>query len=536
MAYIAPNSTVEFFSNIGLNDNYDDTLYFASTSAKDTYFTGLTKLATANAMSYNREQRGFIRVELPMSTLISASYMRFKNTSFENKWFYAFVKNVEYINNNCTQVNFKLDVMMTWMGAFTLNQCFIERQHVLNDAIGANIATEGFELGNYVCENSEMYSMGDNVVVLYKAYNDDKGDVRPSAVQQGTYLPITQYAYFLDSTNIGLLETMLDTIVADNRADEIITLKLVPERWVTNGSAVPSFDTSVGKPYSQIGGGTYVPRNNKLFTYPFKYLQVENGEGQSTVYKYEYFTALPPNNSNANMTFRIRGSANTPECNVMCTPVSYKGESECFDESISMSSFPTVSWNVDGYRAYIAQRDSTIQGNIVANMLTNAATGAVAGFVTGGAGGAVAGAALGEVKGLIGSSGTQTLLADTLNEMRSAHLPERMPNQNRGMPQSNLMVQSGNKKFYFRKMCITENYARMIDDFFDMYGYAIRQHAVPNMNARPNWTFVKTKGCSVDGAIPADDASAIENIFNNGVRFWKNHTNIGNYSLSNTPT
>ena len=55
------------------------------------------------------------------------------------------------------------------------------------------------------------------------------------------------------------------------------------------------------------------------------------------------------------------------------------------------------------------------------------------------------------------------------------------------------------------------------------------------MNARPYWTYVKTLGCSVDGAIPADDASAIENIFNKGVRFWKNHNNIGNYSLDNSP-
>ena len=27
MAYVAPNSTVEFFGDLGLNDNYDDTLY-----------------------------------------------------------------------------------------------------------------------------------------------------------------------------------------------------------------------------------------------------------------------------------------------------------------------------------------------------------------------------------------------------------------------------------------------------------------------------------------------------------------------------
>ena len=75
----------------------------------------------------------------------------------------------------------------------------------------------------------------------------------------------------------------------------------------------------------------------------------------------------------------------------------------------------------------------------------------------------------------------------------------------------------------------------MIDNYFDMYGYAIKQHGVPNMNARPNWTYVKTVGCVVHGSIPADDARAIEEMFDSGVRFWKNHTNIGKYNLANSP-
>ena len=39
----------------------------------------------------------------------------------------------------------------------------------------------------------------------------------------------------------------------------------------------------------------------------------------------------------------------------------------------------------------------------------------------------------------------------------------------------------------------------------------------------------------MEGAIPADDASTIEDIFNKGVRFWKNLNEMGNYSLNNAP-
>lgn len=534
MAYVAPNSTVELFSNIGLNNNYDDSLYFASNSAKDSYFSSLTKLATATAMSYNREQRGYIRVELPMATVISASYMRFKNTSFENKWFYAFILNVEYINNNCTQINFEIDVLMTWMGVFTLGQCFIERQHTVGDAIGANIADEGLNLGLYVCEDTDYYSLGDPVVAIYKTYNADAGDVRPSSVQQGTYNPLATYTFFLDSANIGLMEALLNTITTDNRANEIITMKLVPSNFVTNGSAVPWFNKNISKPYSTIGGSQYVPRNNKLYTYPFKYLRVENGEGQSTVYKYEYFNSLPDEESRGNCEFQIRGVANSPSVAVMCTPLLYNGMTADYDQSINMTNFPAVPWNVDAYKAYIAQRDSTIYGEMLASTIAGAAQGALGGVIHGGASKAVAGAVGGASSGFVG--GAKTLLSDTLNEMMAGGLPTRMPDQTRGRSESDIMMQSGLKYFWFRKMSITKNYAMMIDNFFDMYGYAIRQHGVPNMNARPNWTYVKTIGCLVEGAIPADDASMIEDIFNKGIRFWKNHTNIGNYSLNNAPT
>jgi hypothetical protein len=459
--------------------------------------------------------------------------MRFKNTSFENKWFYAFVKNVEYINNNCTQVNFALDPLMTWMGTFTLNQCFIERQHTVSDAIGANIADEGFNLGMYVCEDTDYYSLGDPIVVMYKTYNQSKGDVRPSTKQQGTYNPLTTYGYFLDDTNLGLLETKLDTLTTDNRIDEIICMKLVPSIFLTNGSAVPWFNKNVSKPYSNIGGSNYVPRNKKLYTYPYKFLRVENGEGQSTVYKYEYFNTLPDEESTGNCEFRIRGIANNPSVAVMCTPVMYNGMTEDYDQSINMTSFPSLPWNVDAYKAYIAQRDSTIYGEMLASTIAGAAGGVLGGAIHGGAERAVTGAIAGASSGFVNSA--KPLLSDTLNEMMKGSLPARMPDQTRGRSDSDVMMQSGLKNFWFRKMSITKNYAMMIDSFFDMYGYAIRQHGIPNMNARPNWTYVKTKGCSVDGAIPADDASAIENIFNNGVRFWKNHNNIGNYSLNNAP-
>ena len=130
------------------------------------------------------------------------------------------------------------------------------------------------------------------------------------------------------------------------------------------------------------------------------------------------------------------------------------------------------------------------------------------------------------------SVGTVSLVTDTLisNAFRTP-----APSVDKGRSAPDIMFGLLAKEFYFYTRTITKNYAIMLDDYFDMFGYAVRQHLVPNMNARPNWTYCKTVGCIVHGNMPASAARDIESMFDKGVRFWKNHNNIGNYSLDNAP-
>lgn len=540
MAYIQPNSTVEFFTDIGISANYDDTIYFRSEAYKDSYFSGLSKITTVSNISYIRENRGIIRVERPMSTMYNVGYMRYRNTNFENKWFYAFVKSVNYINNITTEVVFEMDVIMTWMGAFQLKQCFIERQHTPTDAIGANITPEDIALGDYVCEGSSMTAFfGEYKVGFYKIFNPDKDSVGIAGVSQGTCLPLLVDFYPLNSSGIQAIDERLngtDGLVKNNRIDELLGMKLVPEHWCDIQDSTPPIDTfSVTKPYTTIAG--YTPKNKKLFTFPYKYLEVENCEGENVAYKYEYFNTLPASASSGEAFFQIMGTSCTPEVNIMCTPKDYNGEQYAWDDSISMKNFPNIAWVADLYKAYIAQRDSTIFGNTLTKSISGMATGALTGAKLGGSIGALAGAATGTLGGA--ASALMPAITDTVNEMinRDYELPSRFPAGLKGNVDSNLMVQSVNKNFYFRRMCITAPMAQIIDHYFDMFGYAIKQHGIPNMNARRFYTFVKTKGCVVHGNLPTDDARHIENIFDHGIRFWnESHVNIGNYNVNNAPS
>lgn len=87
---------------------------------------------------------------------------------------------------------------------------------------------------------------------------------------------------------------------------------------------------------------------------------------------------------------------------------------------------------------------------------------------------------------------------------------------------------------YFKKT-ITAQMAKTIDDYFNMYGYATHKVKIPNTNVRPHWTFTKTIGCKIVGSLPSDDQRKICEIFDNGVTFWRNPSEVGQYYLDNRP-
>lgn len=91
----------------------------------------------------------------------------------------------------------------------------------------------------------------------------------------------------------------------------------------------------------------------------------------------------------------------------------------------------------------------------------------------------------------------------------------------------------GRMAIYAGRLSITKDYAESIDDFFDKFGYATRKNKVPNITSRPHWNYVKTVSCSITGSVPSDDLALIENIFDRGITFWKNPSEVGNYGLDN---
>ena len=553
MSLIQPNSRVDFLSGVPFDPSYENTMYFDDLVAQNNYFN--TKVSVAfERISYVRVSEGYMKVGWSLDgaypvikDLYNANYMRFKNTNFENKWFYAFVDRVEYINNNTVGVYYHLDVLQTWHFDYSFNQCFIERQHTTTDVVGQNTIPENFELGDYVYDHATEFDYTSYAVVV--TAGDIGGTYQPGRVINGLsakgnwFSGVHFYGYNLaDATQVGYLNDLLEDAYTDREhMNTIIAVFCMPNVWVDGVMSPREYTVNVipsgtsGYPL-----GAYPARNAKLMTYPYNMLYVTNYQGGHLELHFEYFSNI------AACKLKVWGNCSTNP-GLVIYPNNYKTTGDNFDEMLQLSGFPMCAWVNDAYKAWVAQNAGTINAGIFAAGVSWADT-AIKGnnlmdaydettyFTTSNVKNALSNYANSQqYENQIRDSFMQSLsrslitTAGIVGQMRDHAV---QPPQAHGNANGNLQYQAGKMTFMWCHKHIRPEYAAIIDDFFDMYGYAVHRSGIPNRNARPCYTFIKTTDCSLDGNVPVTDLKMIEAIFNNGVRFWRTNATFGVYDYT----
>lgn len=142
---------VDIFAGVPLEIGSNHTILFDTAAAQKAYFDShrVTGGMFTN-ISYQRHASGVMRLEAQMTLLGNASYLRFCNPTFENREFYAFITDIKYINNSTVEINYVIDVLQTWMFEYTVNPCFIDREHAETDNVGDNRVNEGLDTGPFV--------------------------------------------------------------------------------------------------------------------------------------------------------------------------------------------------------------------------------------------------------------------------------------------------------------------------------------------------------------------------------------------------
>lgn len=554
-----PETVVRLLSNVPLSLNETNQLWFDSVTAQTSYFSG--KVArTFNEFTYQRKERNYIAVPINAELLYNCNYLMFQNSNYANKWFYAYITDIQYVNPNTAWVFYQIDPFQTWLKQIQFKRSFVEREHTTRYENGVpviNTIEEGLNYGNEykIVSDTSYKNYGDTVFILVTAkdylHKLPQGLVRPfpediGNVPQGFFnyiFPISltgyrswqykgtnllSWAEFYDKLNteksyIGKVVslTLLDFVPLNVSVDNLnanITnmnnvtlynarddLGLTGSILYVKGGTFSTGELNCGNKYA--GFPTYA--ESKLLMYPYSYTKVTDMQGNEFDIKNEYITGQ-------NLNFSVRGSI-APQAKTAYEVVNYKDKTNLLGGIINnnVSSMAII----DDYTA------AYLQGN-QNTLMTGAAVNAVSSVV-----GTVGNLALGNVAGAVGSGvGGITEILQLNAKMKDI---DNHP--------SNLRNQGNNYNFDFAnrytgirviKYTLTDEYRRTLTDYFKMFGYKVNRVKIPNLHTRQSWNYVKTVDCTIVGNMPQDDLNSIKQMFNKGITLWHN-TDVGNYGLPN---
>ena len=395
MAYIAPNSTVILLKNIPLEPNFENTVWYNNeTEQEQDFLQQRYSPRTFTAQSYVHKERGAIRIEAQMAQVYDCNYMMFKNTSFENKWFYAFITHVEYVSNEVCEVYFAIDPIQTWLKRFTVDPCFIAREHTYTDTPKDWAIPESIDPGQYYAYNQDRRFSTNDLRYYIAApftieFDEDDGwqiwnyqGVKfvggvPSGILYSAFTSVESLAealWFLNgATTVHYMDSVgtIDTVNKGALIDAIVSIFIAPyqifndpngevyeENWETYipkmQGDIPWWASSTPNSEQRVN---YVIKNNKLCGYPYCYHIATDYNGNDTLYRPELFYSKP---GEEYVKFKLIGDA-APNGGVIAVPFDYKGSNGYSDigrfnrfEQTAMRGFPTITWSVDVWRGWLS--------------------------------------------------------------------------------------------------------------------------------------------------------------------------------------
>lgn len=530
MAYIIPDSIIYILSGVECDRDYNHIKWFNSRAEQQSYMLD-HRIKTYDRCTYVRD--GVVNIEAWADDIYPANYMMFQNSAFSDRWFYAFITEIRYENNRTAEIHYTVDLWQTWWMDCKVGECFVEREHVLDDTVGLHTIPEGLEYGELVASKESLLTDFSYNVVYGCEIVISETQLGPIE-NQPTWYDKPVLGRVFQGSKIGFTEdptkllTFLQSLITAGYQNTIIQVFTIPkdlQPTATGGTVVKQKELpDIPKSF-----GNYTPHNNKLYCSPYTDFLVFAPTGNSMLLHPELFDGKP--------TVTIRGNTGT-QPQVIISPRKYKGTiATDFSKGFTLNYGEKGSFMYDAYQAEIASygfttadlpQSSTDLGLTLgaiakySSRIVNAGGNALSGYVSGSSTGSFAGGALGAVVG--GGAGILDALAQ---HSKDTHDTSRLSGASGG---SVLWAnQLKDAQCYVKQ--IREEYARTIDQFFDMFGYKVNRVKRPQMEGRPSWNYIKCKNVALTGKIPVEAEILIKSVIESGVTFWK--TSFHNYSANN---
>lgn len=585
--FTEPSTEIIILSAVPIDKDHTHTLYFETASEQEAKFktfattykteTGTTLPVTFYNQQYQRINKNTIKVAIKPDYIYESNYLMFKNSAHSDKWYYAFINNVEYDNENVAIVNYTIDVIQTYMFDYEFGECFIERQHSTTDEIGDNIIPENIDIGvQQISSRTPLLNASIPIkpidwsygILVYCTYplvyytaegtriefdgTDTKKVVlgnTPNSVFTGCgiyYIP-SQFLGIPDATgktnSTGIIR--LSQLSEIGRAESIVAISIINGAWINTDIPISSnniiYEATQAKinltdTYNHNLQTTYQtsPKNNKIFTYPFTYMQLTD-DYKTKNFRFEFFNMTEQNSYN----FKVQTSIAQPNENLLIYPTSaYDGVDDNYSVGLNCSLSTLCTYSTNLYQQWYAQNQNAINSNFATEIgKLLASTAILLGVSSGYLAPIASTAAIG--------MGAHSAINLVKNEMTRSD-KEKLGSELQGATPSNLINLSNyHSNVYAQTVKLRDDYLTRIDNYFTMFGYAQNIIAIPNIHAREGFTYIKTTNCQIHAkrndnghyitSFNSDVETEICNIYNNGITFWVYSDEVGDYSVSNDP-
>lgn len=534
------NSRVIISKNIKIDKNYKNVLNYSENNMLELLLSNNHLVNQDNTYQFININNK-IRVNFSYQECLTANYIAFQNPNYSNKWFFAWIEHVEFKSQNCCEITYVVDAWSTWFGYWNQKPCYVIREHVNDDEIGLHTIPENLELGDYVLNSRKEDFMAEiNNFAICMAVSELPDESVPPYTNNRVYNGIFGGLYYLGFNSPAECQNAIRIYDKLGKANAINSLFMIPKTMESFADGT-SASWSISQGGETIGsanliyltgsnesdtignikvnfpskiGNNYVPKNNKLFTYPYCFFNLTNNSGITESFRYEDFVK---EDNIPSIAFWVSASI-TPGMSMKAIPLFYKNENINYNFGIMSGKLPVCSYDSDVYLNWLRQNGLNSVFNVIGGVISTA--GAIG---SGSIGGAVGG------------------LSSIYNALHQHTIADMTPNQAKGNTNGGDINFSDTScgLFTIYKMSIKDEYAKVIDDYFSRYGYRINEVKMANITGRNIFNYIEIgHGESIgysEGnlSVPSEYMEIINKACQNGITIWHSHGNIGNYNLSN---
>lgn len=122
---VTPQTTLRLVK-VPISIDNKNQLTFENEQKQREYFLSLPHVEISE-ISYQRKDN-IIHFPEHIDNILEFNYVMYLNENYTNKWFYAFITNMEYDTDYNTKISIVTDVFQTWQFNLNFKQSFIERE------------------------------------------------------------------------------------------------------------------------------------------------------------------------------------------------------------------------------------------------------------------------------------------------------------------------------------------------------------------------------------------------------------------------